>query len=155
MVGRGGGATGQTADISESEPLRPLPPSEIQRRLKMARRKMTPARAKAKAQARRQKVKEAGEALVHDVLGPLMDEGRAPNWAKPWGGILGPTSMATGNAYAGRNRLVLMLRGSGYTAPIWMTFNRAKTLSQLLAKERGETHAERSCAVDAGELPRL
>ena len=109
----------------------------------MARRKMTPARAKAKAAARRQKVKDASEALVNDVLGPLMDEGRAPQWSKPWSGILSPTSMATGNPYAGRNRLVLMLRGSGYTAPIWMTFNRAKTLSLLLAKERGETHAEK------------
>ena len=91
----------------------------------------------------RAEVKRVAEQLVNDILTPLINEGRTPKWATPWEGILGPTSVATGNAYAGRNRVMLMFYGSRYEAPLWLTFNRAQSLSKQYAEDRGETHAEK------------
>ena len=98
----------------------------------------------------RAEVQRVAEELVNDILTPLIDEGRTPKWATPWEGILGPTSVATGNGYKGRNRVMLMFYGSHYEAPLWMTYGRARALSIAYAKERGEVHAHgvRKCRVD-------
>ena len=50
-----------------------------------------------------------------------MDSGEIP-WRKPWFGT--PTSLSTGHAYQGTNRLVLSM--APYTCPTWGTFNQIK-----------------------------
>ncbi len=89
----------------------------------------------------RAEVNRVAKQLVEDVLTPMIEEGTTPEWAKPWSGILGPTSVATGNPYRGRNRVMLMYYGRDYEAPLWLTFKRALNLSKQYAEEKGETHA--------------
>lgn len=77
--------------------------------------------------------------LVTDRIIAAMEAGIVP-WQKPWTGIGGPTSLATGKTYRGINNLILQVvaMSEGYDLPLWGTYKQAQALGGHVRKgEKG------------------
>lgn len=77
--------------------------------------------------------------LVTDRIIAAMEAGVVP-WQKPWDGIGGPTSLATGKVYRGINNLILQVvaMSEGYDLPLWGTYKQAQALGGHVRKgEKG------------------
>lgn len=77
--------------------------------------------------------------IVTEKIIAAMEAGVVP-WRKPWNGVGGPTSLATGKPYRGINNLILevVAMSEGYELPLWGTFKQAKALGGTVRKgEKG------------------
>lgn len=78
------------------------------------------------------------ESRITEAVTEQLRGGIVP-WRKPWTceGVL-PTSLQTGKAYRGINRLLLSIVGGQYSRPLWITFKQAKYLGGHVKRgERG------------------
>jgi len=78
------------------------------------------------------------EQRITDAVTAQLREGKVP-WRKPWTceGYL-PTSLQTGKAYRGMNRLLLSMVGGQYARPLWVTYKQAQFLGGNVRKgEKG------------------
>ena len=65
--------------------------------------------------------------VITDRLIELLDQGVVP-WRRPWHGVEGPVSLASGRKYTGANALLLnaVTAAMGYRSPYWLTRKEAK-----------------------------